>query len=152
MKQPMSRADLPAVSTGSGDSETRGQAVARRFEALGYSDREWHELTGIARKTLNRAIEDDPNMRESTWTAIEAKLDQLEAVNRGEAVAMERPRGFVEDEHGGVVRIRLENVFGATSAVVEAPADNPDALAAALDILMRRQGVTDEQPDPGNHP
>lgn len=134
MRQHASRADLPAVTSGQEERERRGAVIRERFEALDIGDREWHRTTGIDRKTLNRAIRGKSTT--TTYTAIESWLDKFEARAEGRPVAI--PTGHIEDEHGGIVRIRLEGVFGAEAAIIEAPADNPDALAAALDLIMRR--------------
>jgi len=56
----------------------RGQGIERRFDALGISDREWHEQTGIDRKTLRRAIAGEERVRPSTYAAIEQALTKLE--------------------------------------------------------------------------
>lgn len=138
------RAQSRVVSS-AGDSSDRGAAIKKRMDDLGITDREFHARTGIGRKTVAKAVRNDPTVRPGTYTAIEAELGKMEAANAGEPTT--RPRGFIEDEHGGVVRIRLEGVFGAEAAIVEAPADNPDALAAALDIIMRRMQA---QPEAGD--
>lgn len=138
MRKATNKADSRGVTSEydhQGD-ESRGAAIARRYDALGLTDRKWHEETGIAPPTLKRAMADDSRVRAGTYAAIESNLARLEARNAGKPTVT--PRGVIEDEHGGIVRIRLEGVFGAEAAIVEAPADNPDALAAALDIIMRK--------------
>ena len=142
MNAPANRAQSRVVSS-AGDSSDRGAAIKKRMDDLGITDREFHNRTGIGRKTVSRAVRNDPTVRPGTYTAIEAELSKMEDASAGRPTT--QPRGFIEDEHGGVVRIRLEGVFGAEAAIVEAPADNPDALAAALDIIMRRM-----QPERGD--
>lgn len=144
MNAPANRAQSRGVSS-AGDSGNRGAAIKKRMDDLGITDREFHARTGIGRKTVSRAVRNDPTVRPGTYTAIEAELGKMEDANAGQPTT--QPRGFIEDEHGGVVRIRLEGVFGAEAAIVEAPADNPDALAAALDIIMRRMQA---QPEAGD--
>lgn len=66
---------LPAVD----DHTTRGQAIQARLDELSISDREFAERTGIDRKTLRRAVAGGEHVRTSTYRAIEAALQQLEA-------------------------------------------------------------------------
>lgn len=145
MESTRARADLPAVTTSAGDSSDRGSAIARRVEALGITDREWHAVTGIDRKTLNRAILNKPGTRPSTYTAIEAELDRLEARNAGEAVTSS-PQ---EEIAPGVVRVEVQGVYGAKALVFQAPVENVDVLEQMVDRIMRRlasgQGADDPQ-------
>ena len=66
-------ADLPPM----GDNQ-RGQAIQGRLDRLGISDREFHEQTGIDRKTLRRAVAGAESTRPSTYAAIEVALSKLE--------------------------------------------------------------------------
>ena len=136
------RAGLPAVTTSAGDSSDRGSAIAARIEALGISDREWHERTGIDRKTLNRAIRNEPGTRPSTYTAIEAELDRLEARNAGSAVTAP-----AQEIAPGVVRVEVQGVYGAKALVFQAPVENIDVLEQMVDRIMRRlaSGQDDDQ-------
>lgn len=135
------KADSPPV-TSSGDENNRGAAIQRRIDALGISDREWHAQTGIDRKTLHRAIRNEPGTRPSTYTAIEAELDKLEAKVSGRAVAQPAP------ERPNVVRIEVPNVYGAQALVFEGPVESLPELEAAVDRIMRRlareQGIDPE--------
>lgn len=134
-KEPGGRADFSAVTDEAANMRERGESIRERFEATGLGYREWHAMTGVDRKTLHRAMAG--TARENTCLVVETWLDRIEARNEGRPVAL--PTGAqVEEQSPGMVRIRLEGVFGAEAAVVEAPVDNPDALAAALDIIMRR--------------
>lgn len=140
-------ADLPTVTSSAGDSSDRGAAIARRIEALGIGDREWHAITGIARSTLNRAIRNEPGTRPGTYTAIEAELDKLEARNAGEPVAVEQ-----QEIAPGVVRVEVQGVYGAKALVFQAPVENVEILEHMVDRIMRRLAGedVDEQkaPDP----
>lgn len=140
MDSTRTRADLPAVTTSAGDSTDRGSAIARRVEALGITDREWHAVTGIDRKTLNRAIRNEPGTRPSTYTAIEAELDRLEARNAGQPVTAE-PQEIAP----GVVRVEVQGVYGAKALVFQAPVENVDVLEQMVDRIMRR--LAGEQAD-----
>src|SRR5687768_5624459 len=102
-----SRADLRDVSIDAPDAgDDRGARIAQRIEALGITDRQWHERTGIARQTLNKAIRNDERVRPGTYSAIEAELDKMERAIAGEPVATTAPPV-------GVVRVTVEGVYGA---------------------------------------
>jgi len=133
------RADSPPV-TSSGDEIKRGAAIQRRIDALGISDREWHTQTGIDRKTLHRAIRNEPGTRASTYTAIEAELDKLEAKVAGKPIAQAAP------EKPNMIRIEVPNVYGAQALVFEAPVEDAAMLEAMVDRIMRR--LAREQGDP----
>jgi hypothetical protein len=122
------KADLGNVS----DGNSRGAAIKRRFDALGISGREWRTETGIDRKTLARAIEDNPSMREKTYTAIETALDHLERHNAG------MPDGAIveTDPSSDLVTVRLEGNFGV-KAVVEGPVRDLEALEELVSHLVR---------------
>lgn len=125
-----SRADLRDVSIDTGDAQDRGAAIKARIDALGITDRQWHETTGIDRKTLGRAIRNEPGVRPSTYTAIEAELDKLEQQVAGEPVASTKPAT-------GVVRVTVEGVYGAKALIVEAPPENLAELEEMVDRIMR---------------
>lgn len=129
MSRLLSRADFAVVSS-SGDDSDRGAAIKRRFEALGISDREWHATTGIDRKTLHRAMSNQPGTRSSTYAAIESNLDKLEDVTEGRPVA--HPIGDPADD---MVEFSVEGNFGVR-AVVKGPIRDIDALQAAVAKIM----------------
>jgi hypothetical protein len=54
------------------------EAIQTRLDRLGISRREFHELTGIDRKTLGRAVAGEERVRASTHAAIARELDRLE--------------------------------------------------------------------------
>ena len=70
----------------------RGTAIQARFEALGISDRDFHERTGITRQTLRRAVDADEKVRPSTYGAIEVALETLEGRKGTELGALLRQR------------------------------------------------------------
>lgn len=125
------RADLPAVTTSGGGDTDRGQAIRDRFEALGISDREWHAQTGIDRKTLHRAMANQPGTRASTYAAIESNLDQLERLAAGQPVA----QPAAEPPH--LIRIKVEGVYGAKALIVEGQPEDQAQLEAMVDRIMR---------------
>lgn len=124
-------ADLPPV----GDNE-RGQAIQRRLEDLGISDREFHEQSGIDRKTLRRAVAGLENVRPSTYHAIEAALAKLE-----EKV---RPAVAPPPDEAGLVTFKLSGNFGV-DVVVQGPVANMAELEASVERLVR--SMKDREPD-----
>lgn len=120
-------ADSRAVTSNEGNGDDRGAEIQRRFDDLGISDREWHSTTGIDRKTLNRAIDNDPRTRSSSYTAIESWLDKLEAKFAGKAVAQESP-----PIDSGLIEFDITGDFGV-HVVVKGPVMDAD--------LLRRQAV-----------
>lgn len=135
MSKLASKADSPTVTSSAGSDDDRGAAIQRRIDALGISDREWHITTGIDRKTLHRAIRNEPGTRSATYTAIESWLDKLEAKVSGEPVADVVP---AVDKPAGFIRITVEGVYGANALIVEAPPENIAELEAMVDRIMRR--------------
>lgn len=111
------------------NDESRGAAIQRRLDELGLSDREWHRETGIDRKTLNRAIADEPSVRSSTYGAIESALDKIERRIRG---------GDIKPE-GDLVTFKLSGNFGV-EVTVQGPVANVEELEAAVERLIRKMG------------
>lgn len=128
MTELASSARLPLVTSSAGDETDRGAAIQRRFDALGMSDREWHAKTGIDRKTLNRAIRNEPGTRASTYTAIESHLDRFEARDAGLPTAM-RPIGNPDDD-------LVEVIFDDNRVVVKGPVRSIAALEALVARVM----------------
>lgn len=132
MSELVRKADSSPVTSSAGNSDDRGAAIQRRIDALGISDREWHAQTGIDRKTLHRAIRNEPGTRSSTYTAIEAELDRLEAKVSG------RPVAHQVSERPNMMRVEVQGVYGAKALVFEAPVENIAELEAMVDRIMRR--------------
>lgn len=125
-----------AQSTPVADSE-RGERIQERLERLGISDREFHETTGIDRKTLRRAVSAEGNVRSSTYAAIEAELDKLE-----EKVAGPQQRPVGDD----LVEFTIEGNFGVR-AVVKGPVRDMAALQDAVTRLVRDMQNPDQRDD-----
>lgn len=124
-----SRADLRTVNSAGDDSSDRGAAIRRRFEDLGISDREWHLVTGIDRKTLNRAMRNES--RRSTYTAIESWLDKLESRSAGRPTDIR----IVGDPADDLVEFTVEGNFGVR-AVVKGPVRDIEVLRSAVADLI----------------
>lgn len=121
MSNTLDRADWSVVT-----GEDRGAAIQGRIDRLGISDREFHERTGIDRKTLRRAINNDDAVRASTYGAIEAALTELERLVKGV------PAGDSE-EH--LVEFTVEGNFGVR-AIVKGPISDMAALQEAAARLV----------------
>lgn len=106
----------------------RGDQIKDRLDRLGISDREFYAKTGIDRKTLNRAIDMAPGVRGSTYMAIEAAIDKLEAAMQGQPVAQMPSEDMVE--------FTIEGNFGVR-AVVKGPVKDMDELQRAVTRLVR---------------
>ena len=116
-------ADLPPV----GDIE-RGQAIQRRLDNLGISDREFHEQSGIDRKTLRRAVAGEERTRPSTYAAIESALSKIEQRIRPD---------LPEQGESGLVTFQLSGDFGV-EVVVKGPVENLGELEASVERLIAR--------------
>lgn len=112
-----------------GDGE-RGQRIQERLDALGISDREFHEETGIDRKTLRRAVVGEDRVRVSTYAAIESALDKLEARVMGTPIVAS------DDPTSDLVEFVVEGNFGVR-AIVKGPIRDMDALQTAVAKLVR---------------
>lgn len=133
---------LPTV-TSENAGETRGQALRRRIEERGMRLKDFVQESGRSLRTLQRAFEDDPTITESTWRALEAKIQQIE-----------RENGAL-DGHGNVaaerlVEVEMDGVYGVERVVVRAPAGDIESLTAAVKAIMEQVRDTDrvtvEQP------
>jgi len=111
--------------------DDRGAQIQQRLDELGISDREFHEVTGIDRKTLRRAVDGQERVRPSTYAAIESALDKIE--QRVAGAPQQRPIG---DPAQDLVEFTIEGNFGIR-AVVKGPVRDMDALQAAVSKLVR---------------
>lgn len=125
------------------DSE-RGTKIQGRLDALGISDREWSERTGIDRKTLRRAVAGEERVRPTTYDMIEAALDKLEQLTAGV------PTRAITDPGDDLVEFTIEGNFGVR-AVVKGPVRDMAALQSAVTKLVRdMQGPAQSGDDPQN--
>lgn len=116
---------------------TDGTLARARRERLAASQGEVAEEAGVNRDTVS-AVEHG---------SASAKSRRLvgDALSRMEEEANLSPYGqpVVErvgpiDGAAGLIRVEVPNLYGGEALVVEGPVDNPEALAAAVDALMRR--------------
>jgi transcriptional regulator with XRE-family HTH domain len=113
------------------DSE-RGDRIQQRLDALKISDREFHEQTGIDRKTLRRAVSGNPSVRPNTYRTIEDWLDRLEK-KRESFGGIKGESGDVGDD---LIEFRLSGNFGV-DVVVKGPMRDRGELEAAVTRLLR---------------
>lgn len=135
---------LPATVSRVDDST--GAQVRRRRMAMGMSVKALAEHAGIDRGRLT-VLEDGGNVRLTTVSAVLRALDELE-----QEMGMDYPAPTVSavepvPNSNGLLRIRVEGMYGAESLVVEGPVDNPEAVAAAVDAIMRKRRASDT-PEP----
>jgi hypothetical protein len=122
------------------DDYDRGARIQERLDALGITDREFYARTGIDRKTLRRAVANDAGVRHSTYIAIDAALDKMEAAIRGLPV-----QRLAEDVE--YVEFTVEGNFGVR-AVVKGPVKDMDELQRAVTRLIKEMRG-EEDPDSG---
>lgn len=111
----------------------RGAGIRQRLDALGISDREWYTRTGIDRKTLNRAIENDERVRENTYGAIENWIERLER----------EIAGVRSDPADDLIEFRLSGNFGV-DVVVKGPIRDRGELEDAVARLIREMRGTEQ--------
>jgi transcriptional regulator with XRE-family HTH domain len=124
-----------AQSVGVGVSE-RARKIQERLDALGISDREFAERTGIDRKALRRAANGEA-VRGSTYTAIETWLTKLER-EVGEGL----PPGVVSvgDPADNLFAVEVYTPDGVIQAIVKGPVKDADAIIEAAQKLMAKYG------------
>lgn len=127
-------------------SSERAQNIQDRLTALGISDREFAERSGVDRKALRRAANGEP-ARPSTYTAIETWLGRLEdEVGRG-IPPLPEGASYLGDPQGRMVEVSIEGGDGERVVVkwpIEDVAGDPqaaaDLIAAIRRDVARRQG------------
>jgi hypothetical protein len=120
--------------------DERGRAIQERLDVLGISDREFHEVTGIDRKTLRRAVAGEDRVLPRTYTAIEAAIDKLEQRVAGIPIRVS------DDPADDLVEFTVEGNFGVR-AVVKGPVRDMAALQAAVSKLVRDMQSGSDSPN-----
>lgn len=115
---------------------TDGALARARRERLGVSQGEVAAEAGVNRDTVSAVEHDQASAR--------SRRIVLETLTRMEDEAGLPPYGepLVERitpiEGTTLLRVEVPNLHGGQALVVEGSADDPEALAAAVDALMRR--------------
>jgi transcriptional regulator with XRE-family HTH domain len=114
--------------------EGRGAKIKRRRLDLGIDSlHQFHEATGLDRRTLTRA---------EAGTASETTLDWLEAwLTREEAVKS----GAIEAQPGSrSIKVTLRDAYGVGELILEGPVD-ADELAEAVGKVLDRLRLRDAE-------
>jgi len=113
----------------------RAQKIQERLLALGISDREFHERSGIDRKALRRAANGEP-VRPSTYTAIETWLHRLE-IEAG-IVEPDLPAGVtrVGDPSDDLFAVEVYTDVGVLQAVVKGQPKDADLIRETAQKLI----------------
>ena len=116
---------------------TDGALARARRERLGASQGELAEQAGVNRDTVSAV--------EHGVASAKSRRLVTDTLTRLEEEAGLPPYGepMVErvaplDGASGLLRVEVPGLHGGQAIVVEGPVDNPEALAAAVDALMRR--------------
>ena len=117
-----------------------GDRVQMRRERLGASQGEVAEQAGVNRDTVS-AVEHGKSSAKSRRLVTDA-LTRMEE-EAGLAPIGEESHPLVRrvapvEGAPQLIRIEVPGVHGAKAIVVEGPVDNPEAMAEAVDAIMRR--------------
>lgn len=128
---------MPDTDPTESTTVTDGSLARARRERLGASQGEVAEEAGVNRDTVSAVEHDTASSRSRRLVA--------DTLTRMEAEAGLPPYGEplvqrVAPVSGtaGMLRVEVPGLHGASALVVEGPVDNPEALAAAVDAIMRR--------------
>lgn len=116
-----------------------GDRVRMRRERLGASQGEVADHAGVNRDTVS-AVEHGQSSAKSRRLVGDA-LTRMEEEAGLPPIGDEPLVRSVEPVGDGapqLLRIEVPGVHGARAIVVEGPVDNPEAIAAAVDAIMRR--------------
>jgi DNA-binding XRE family transcriptional regulator len=115
-----------------------GDRVRMRRERLGATQGEVAEQAGVNRDTVS-AVEHGQSSAKSRRLVTDA-LTRMEEEAGLPPIGDEPLVRRVEPVEGApqLLRIEVPDMYGGKAIVVEGPVDNPEALAAAVDAIMRR--------------
>lgn len=108
------------------------------MRVIDISARRFSEIAHVNRRTMQRALDGEESVKESTYDQIEMWLERLEAEAALHGGIPDEPSEPAEENGPRLVEIELEGVYGIARAVVKGPVDDPDAVARAATELMRR--------------
>jgi transcriptional regulator with XRE-family HTH domain len=116
---------------------TDGVVARARRERLGASQGDVADEAGVNRDTVSAVEHDQASARSRRLV--------MDTLTRLEEEAGLPPYGepLVErvapvEGAAGLLRVEVPGLHGARALVVEGPVDNPEALAAAVEAIMRR--------------
>lgn len=116
---------------------TDGALVRARRERLGASQGEVADQAGVNRDTVS-AVEHGTASAKSRRIVGDAltRMEEEAGMPPYAAPAVERVAPI--EGSSQLIRIEVPGLHGAQAIVVEGPVDNPEAIAAAVDAIMRR--------------
>ena len=116
---------------------TDGALVRARRERLGASQGEVADQAGVNRDTVS-AVEHGTASAKSRRIVGDAltRMEEEAGMPPYGAPAVERVAPI--EGSSQLLRIEVPGLHGAQAIVVEGPVDNPEAIAAAVDAIMRR--------------
>jgi transcriptional regulator with XRE-family HTH domain len=118
------------------DLVSDGELVRARRERLGASQGEVAEQAGVNRDTVS-AVEHGTASGKSR-KLVAAALTRMEEEAGLPPVSQLVERIAPVEGATGLLRVQVPGVHGAEALVVEGPVDDPEALAAAVDAILRR--------------
>jgi DNA-binding XRE family transcriptional regulator len=115
-----------------------GELVRMRRDRLGASQEEVAEQAGVNRDTVS-AVEHGTSSAKSRVLVTQA-LSRMEDEAGLTPIGDEPLVRRVEPVEGApqLVRIQVPGLYGGKAIIVEGPIDNPEALAATVDAILRR--------------
>lgn len=125
----------------SGGMSEEGQRITERRERLKLNKSELARESDVHRDTITD-IEGGKGFQAATLAKLDETLTRLEA---------EAGIGVPAKPQPGLVRFRVEGVYGTEALVVEGSIDNLAELEASVDRIMRRIGGRGE-PEVGTDP
>lgn len=111
--------------------ETRGELIRRRMDSLGLNKAQLSEASALARRTLDKALADDPTTRDTTYTVLTRVLDEIEA-DRAPG-----PDRYVPSMDAEPFRIEMSGVYGVERVVFSGPPADADAIRRAAAEFVR---------------
>lgn len=116
------------------DSETRGQAIGRRMNALGMKAKDLAREADRNRSLLYRVLNDEPNVREDSYRAFELALDRMEYDG-----GLGGPDAILSTEQGLIEFEVTADALGLR-VVVKGPVEDAAAIEAQVARLIRDVG------------
>lgn len=153
MSTPQQPASVLPVSTDEGrpgPTDPRfGAELRARRDAIGISRRDLADRAGVGRGSIEK-IEAGETLRGhyAIVGAIDKALSDLEHEMGMDLPSQVETIKAPTATEPGVVRVRVEGVYGAKSLIVEAPPENVAELEAMVDRIMRNLQQQGEDKDP----
>jgi transcriptional regulator with XRE-family HTH domain len=139
-----------AVARFDGVSDDRGAAIRARRKALGMTAGRLASLADVSREHLS-AVENGHKSPTEEWARrVELAMDAYQhETGQDEPDPAPLVRG-VEPVEGApqLIRVQVPTLHEGRAIVVEGPVDDPEALAEAVEAIMRRLYPPPTTPEP----